>query len=254
MLGGIIYFVNRLPMGETNVKLKNVVEYGMFTIGQWSAKAESAPFCEIVTERAILTFPSNYVPSIPDIPQFSERFDFLISSVVNFCAGELDRVLRFVFDIQLPGHNPVIANPIFLEYDYFAPLVLDEEPSSALLSVLISIGMLSFSPGFFSENDQNSLAMVAALLAFRAIWNDVSLLDEVLDVAVDVQEFWKMVAELDDPSVVTQAIKNLKVGEEKPHLELWNALLSELDSLTGKEFSRLQCESSNSANPDDVTM
>jgi hypothetical protein len=91
--------------------------------------------------------------------------------------GHRDFEFRFVFDVQLPAHETVFGNPIFLEYEHFQAVVVDDAPSPPLLSMLMFIGTMCFPPEMFSEDDQTCLGLVAAGLAFRKRWNDVTVLE-----------------------------------------------------------------------------
>jgi hypothetical protein len=123
MLGGIIYFADNFRGPMTAVKLKQGTEYGLFKDGECVIRYDLAPFCEIVTPRTILIGPSDLVRSLPNVSEASERLDF--------CAGDTMAVFRVIFDVQLPGHTPDLGNPMFLEYDFFDALMLEDEPSSS---------------------------------------------------------------------------------------------------------------------------
>jgi hypothetical protein len=235
MLGGMIYFVNRFPLSQTTVTLTNVTEYGIFRDGEWTAGYDVAPFCEILTQKTILTCPADMVHLIRDLSKSCERIDSLIAAVVGFCGGDEGMVFRIVFDVHLPGHAPVFRRVIFLEYDFFAPLLVDDAPSSSLLTVLTAIGAISL-PTLFTESDQGYLGMFGALMAFRERWNDVSLLDEVMDVPPHIHQFWDWISGLNDPSVVAQAITAVSKGGPRSPAENWKAMLADLSSRAGSEL------------------
>jgi hypothetical protein len=240
MLGGIIYFVNHSPLPDIKVKLERVSPYGIFSNGRWSHPYGSAPFCEIVTEHAIFTVPSTLIDSIPNLASFLERFNQLSQAVVTFCAGSDDLLFRIVFDVHLPFHHPVFGTLMFLEYDFFEPVLIDAAPSSPLLTVLMSIGALCFPATFLLEDDQANLGMVAALLAFRDIGWSVGELDEVKEMDAAMAKFWELVSTLEKPSMVTRAIKTIQIRNSIAETDLWNALLDELTAVTHRPFIDLR--------------
>jgi hypothetical protein len=236
MLGGIIYLVNTAPLGKVSIELNNVSKCGVFRGGKWVTPYNSAPFCEIVTEMAVLTVPSALISDI-DVNNVCERFDDLIGMVVDFVGAERDLVFRFVFDVQLPDHETVFGNPTFLEYEHFKPVVVDDEPSPPMFSVLMFIGTMCFPPEMWSEDDVACLGFVAAGLAFATRWNDVSVLDQAIALGADFQVFWERVAALSDPTVVTLVLRRLRASPPKTPVETWNALLDDLSAETGVAFN-----------------
>jgi hypothetical protein len=236
MLGGIVYIVNRAPLGELPVRLTNVSQHGVFREGKWSAPYDIAPFCEIYTQFAALTVPSAFVPQI-DMDGFCARFDDLIGRVVDFTGTDRRSAFRLVFDIQLPAHETVFGDPIFLEYEHFAAVVVDDAPSPPLLSVLMFMGTMCFPPDMFSEDDQACLGLVAACLAFRKRWSNAAVLNQATSLSHDFQAFWDAIARLKDTTVVTRAIRKLRVSRPKTPVEVWNEFLDELAASTGVEFT-----------------
>jgi hypothetical protein len=235
MFGGIIYIVTRDAVPDFQITFDGVARCPLFHRGEWNvSNFLCAPFCEIASEFADFTVPSEYISEIPSLVKLVERMDFLLGSVIEFTADPREQRHRVVLDIELPTNVPICEYPIVLGYDSIHPILIGDGPSSDLFCLLMFIGVLALSQQLFDEVHETCLAALAANVAMSRIWPTQSIIEEVDELPPKFRTLLIEYSELRDEHAMTRALAKVRERGRLDGQDMWDVFVNELIMVTGQ--------------------
>ena len=245
MFGGIVYLLNDDKCeGSVQMTFHDMCRYPVWQNGSWNDTEEFvAPFFEIATQNVIFTMPYESMITIPNIDEFVARIDEMIGAVLEFTSDVPDKPFRVVFDVELPADGPVCGYPIVMNYDMIEGIISPDQPSPALMILLIYIGILSLPAEYFDEDIESSLAITAAAAVFLRYWPNESPLDFVtIPLPSMFSDIWAVYGDEHDKTLLTKAMHRVRVKGQtmSEHEHMWTVFVQELKKLAdGKDFQHL---------------
>ncbi|OHS99155.1 hypothetical protein TRFO_34473 [Tritrichomonas foetus] len=247
--GGIVYVVYEESDTEVDIELlvtfRNITRHTSFlTSSPDSFQIFDVPWGEIETQFVIFTVPVDVFTNYPELDNFCNFIDNILSKVLLFTSDQSIRLFRVVFDVKSIDDEPSIGYPIIISIDLIKGIFgSNSKPTAELFSLLTYIATVSMPEGIFEQSSIESFAALAAISAFQDTWEGIDPLQFAVNTPPELFNAMYELYQKHNKSAFIQAFS--KVREAMEFLpggavpDLWSLFVEKLALETQDKSSSL---------------
>ena len=241
--GGLIYLTSRASK-MIQVSMNGVIRAPMILHNRketWEeTKNFDVPWGDIRAQTLILTMPSESMRSIADPVKFCGVIDVAVQSLLKFIGVQLTDPRHVVFDVDMPGSEPVVMDAIYMHVNSLKGITDIQHPGPDLFDLLKYVGFSTMCDAFFDKEIELTISAVATCYAISVAWPDVQPLDSVSGgPSKFLSDLWE-ICRTKGPAPFAATMQALMTNQEisTPH-DAWIFFVKTLSEKIGRDLPQL---------------
>jgi hypothetical protein len=241
--GGIVYFVATCGVQPFHAAFRSVGRYPFFSVfepNSWNeTEALVAPWSEVETRLIVLTVPTAFLLTVPDIAKSCADIDDILTDLLTFTCDTGGALYRVVFD---PSTRMSEGDPIVMSADALEHVFGLSACSEWFVRLLFALALKSLPQIGFPDPLRQTMAGLAAFAAADARWpGRTTILMDTLKVQNPLFDALKTIYQFNDKALFPTAFEMVR-GRADQRLEpedgLWLLLVNALCHLSGDNCSK----------------
>jgi hypothetical protein len=229
-----------------NAKFRGFAKYPMADMENpelWKQTRDfDVPWGEIVIGPLIFTVPTSVMREIGDFSAIYHIYGFLITELSNFIGPVVDHSYRIVFDVDLPGDQPVFGYPLLFRIEAIDGILIHlNSVSDDLFSVFSLIAVLTLRDCFDLATETALGALAASVICKKLFPSFDPLALAGLSLPVLFNELWEIHTTL-DPTVISRTLATFQDPDyevaDVPE-DMWIAFVKVLSRNGKRNFTKL---------------